>query len=296
MARAWRGDKEIQPHSGETVASWARRLVNEEILQQLLAPALNGIYAGDPECLSASMVLGGFFKPALKRGELKGSVAPQNGMGQLLTALVQDLKASGAKIQLESEISQTVLKGREPIVLCGSAESSAHILQSEYPKVSELLLHCEYLPVATATLFFEKSGQDQEGFGCLFPKEQRFNSLGVLFNECIFAGRSKVRSETWILGGKLNADITRLNPDGILKSILQDRERFSAATSKPLHHVMKVWPKALPHCTVEWEKSLSLIPEMPNIHLHGNYLGDLGLTRILERSKALAQEIQRRYG
>ena len=82
----------VMPRAGESIAEWGERFGGEEFVERLLAPALQGIYAGDPERLSAVLVLQTLIGEKPPKGELKGSVAPVHGMGSLIQTLTQFLK------------------------------------------------------------------------------------------------------------------------------------------------------------------------------------------------------------
>jgi oxygen-dependent protoporphyrinogen oxidase len=52
------------------------------------------------------------------------------------------------------------------------------------------------------------------------------------------------------------------------------------------------WKNALPLYDVELEKVLRDLKKLPkDLYLHGNYMGGIGLSKILDRSKELAEEI-----
>ena len=48
----------LRPRQFETIADWGRRVIGPGATDYLLTPALGGIYAGDPERLSASLIFG----------------------------------------------------------------------------------------------------------------------------------------------------------------------------------------------------------------------------------------------
>jgi len=268
-----------KPHPQESVQSWAERCVNKEFADRLIGPALQGVYAGDPTQLSATLVLRFLFE---KRRH-KGSVAPVAGMGACLTALAQYLKNKGVPIYLS-----TNYKGgtQSPVALCTSAWQAAEV---DTP-LSAQLAQCESVPLISATCFFKPDSHDLKGFGCLFPKEQGFSALGVLFNSSIFAERSPMRSETWIFSQK------DLSDEQILKLIDEDRTRLRRTKSTPsISAKISRYPRALPHYTVKWERTLRQLTPPKNLFLHGNYLGHLGLSQILTRSRQLAQEIKDTY-
>src|SRR5260370_13197550 len=88
----------LRPLPFETIVDWGRRVIGAAATEFFLAPALGGIYAGDPERLSASLVFGQSVLPAHLqttrplRPKLRGTVAPPRGMQQLIDGLCEYLK------------------------------------------------------------------------------------------------------------------------------------------------------------------------------------------------------------
>jgi len=281
-----------QPLPEETIQQWAERTVDQQFANRLLAPALRGVYAGDSYRLSASLTVA----PLLSAGKKsRGSVAPQDGMGQLIIALSEYLVSEGVRFEYGQKFGLDS-EPRTPTVLATSAWAAGEILATAYPELSQQLGRCESLPLISVTAFFPHQEGELKGFGCLFPEAQGFRSLGVLFNDCIFEGRSKLRSETWIFGGALNPAVMELSDEQLKANLLTDREHLMNKATSPLSLHITRWPRALPHYTVDWEKSLRELNVPAPLYLHGNYLGDLGLARILKRSKSLALTIRNQYG
>jgi oxygen-dependent protoporphyrinogen oxidase len=133
------------------------------------------------------------------------------------------------------------------------------------------------------------------GCGCLFPRDQGFRARGVLMNDAIFAGRSDYRSETWILGGALDRVIVNRSDDEIAAIVATDHERFTGRQETPLGLTITRWPNALPHYDLTLEKALAELPshldQAAPLVLSGNYLGGIGLAKVLDRSAAAVQEM-----
>ncbi|MBX3022662.1 MAG: FAD-dependent oxidoreductase [Bdellovibrionales bacterium] len=291
------GNKDLVPMEGESIAEWARRFAGPDFEQRLLSPALQGIYAGDPENMSALLILGKIFADRPAKGRWKGSVAPEGGMGALVKALEAWLEERGVKIHYGSQFAFSEPLS-EPVVLATSAWSAATLLKATHPHEARLLETCESLPLVTTTCFFEPQHSDLKGFGCLFPRSQQFRALGVLFNASVFEKRSSVRSETWILGGASQRNSVDLSDEQILEAIQADRSRLNKGTAvaAPLDYKITRWPRAIPHYTLAWERTLLALNPKPPLFLHGNYLGEIGLSRIYSRSRRLAQQIKEMYG
>ena len=282
----------LRPQSFETIAGWGQRVIGTEATEYLLAPALAGIYAGDPQRLSASLI----FRRAPLADELRvtppsppklrGTVAPPEGMQQLIDGLCTYLRQAGVEFSLNH--SARAQPG-EPVVVCTSAGGAAECLSDISPELSKQLASIEMLPLITATCFYSSQPENLNGFGCLFPRGQGFRSLGVLLNTCIFDRRGPAHSETWILGGALDRDVLQLDDCALHKLIAEERQRLYQRHDEPLAIHLTRWPQALPHYSTELERLLTTLPSLPpEVGLVGNYLGRIGLTAIIERAAQVA--------
>ena len=179
------------------------------------------------------------------------------------------------------------------VIVCTSAKEASELLRSVAPDVSRQLARIEMLPLVTATCFFDRNPGQIKGFGCLFPRGQGFRSLGVLFNDCIFANRSQLRSETWILGGALDREVIDLDDKALKELLVNEHERLTGLRHEHLIEAkITRWHSALPHYTTELELILDHLAVLPSeISLVGNYLGEIGLARIVSRAKRVARRI-----
>ena len=92
----------------------------------------------------------------------------------------------------------------------------------------------------------------------------------------------------------MDADVVDLSDKAFAKIIADERERFYGERNEPLEVRITRWPNALPHYSIELEKNLTTLPAPPeNVWLVGNYLGRIGLAKILERAAAAADDLQR---
>ncbi|HEV2904020.1 MAG TPA: FAD-dependent oxidoreductase, partial [Pyrinomonadaceae bacterium] len=265
----------FRPQPFETIANWGARVLGKGATEFLLSPALSGIYAGDPNRLSASLIFGRANLPdhlktyGPQKAKVRGTVAPPNGMQQLIDGLVDYLNHKGVEISF-SEV--TPPNGSEPTVVCLSASAAADYLANASPELAHGLARTEMLSLLTATCFFDKDAAALKGFGCLFPQDQGFRARGVLFNDYIFEGRGPAHSETWIFGGALDPETANLNDEEITSTILADRARFYRQQDNPLAVHIKRWPNALPHYSIDLESTLVKLPEPPpNTAVVGNY-------------------------
>ncbi|HEX5702087.1 MAG TPA: FAD-dependent oxidoreductase [Pyrinomonadaceae bacterium] len=289
----------LRPQPFETIAAWGARVPGKGATEYLLIPALGGIYAGDPDRLSASLIFGRANLPdhlqtyRPQKARTRGTVAPPNGMQQLIDGLVDYLRQRGAEINF----SETVpFNDSDPTVVCLSASAAAAYLAKASPRLAQELARIEMLSLVTATCFFRQEAATLKGFGCLFPLDQNFRARGVLFNDCIFEGRGPAHSETWIYGGALDPDAVNLDDEELTKTILADRTGFYQQEDRPLAVHIKRWPNALPHYSVDLERTLMKLPNPPsNIALVGNYLGRIGLAKIFERGAYVVDNVVKNW-
>jgi oxygen-dependent protoporphyrinogen oxidase len=180
------------------------------------------------------------------------------------------------------------------VVLATSASAAAELLKSYAPDVSALLNRVRMSSLISTTVFFDKAQTKYKGFGCLIPRGLNLRTLGVLMPPYIFAGRDKTYNETWIMGGSNNQDLLDLNDQALLGFIGTERKRLFKRQDGILDAKINRWNKALPMYDLELEKVQNELAQakLPaGLFLHGNYLSGIGLSKILERSERLSEEI-----
>jgi oxygen-dependent protoporphyrinogen oxidase len=228
------------------------------------------------------------------KGKTKhGLISPQGGMQSLVDQLTAYLRSKGVVFHFSQQypvLTSELLT--IPHVIATSPLGAAELLKNMATSTSRLLNQVEMLPVVSATLFFKRSEGDLPGFGCLFPITEKIRALGVLFTSSMFREKSPNRAETWILGGfQSDFDMNRSDQQ-MAEGIVQIRKKiFPKSTGSMLGYHIQKWPNGIPHYTVELEKIVSQLVVPQNVFLMGNYLGGIGLSKILEKSKALPFEI-----
>jgi protoporphyrinogen/coproporphyrinogen III oxidase len=289
-------ERQRAPRPEETIWAWGLRVLGPSATEYLLAPALQGIYAGDPKRMSANLILARFFDKKThkqKRARLKGTVAPKGGMGEFIQKLREYLHLKGVVFRFDEAWTGDGDDLAHPHILCVPMKEAGRLSGVKFFETAETL------PLISATVFYEREPACLKGFGCLFPQDSGIRALGVLFNDQIFSGRSDYRSETWIMGGASDKLVASMREDETLALIAQCREKLVGYRSTPIGFFIQKWSEALPHYTIElerflnesWQGSLKAELERKNIYLAGNYLGSIGLNRILESVNGLTATI-----
>jgi Protoporphyrinogen oxidase len=283
--------KALKPLPTQTLRHWGEKHLGKGAVDYLLEPAMQGIYAAESKSLSSSLILGPMFQAKKKKKSYKGMLTGPQGMQDLVDKLEERCRDKGVKIFLNSEISLEALKG-QTVIIATSMRAASDIVAPRSKELSHLLSTLPTTSLLSAKLFFKESQEKYKGFGVLIPRKEGYKSLGVLFNSFIFAGRNKSYNETWILTG--SHDLFQSVDSEILKLIAEERFKLLGLKDALLDYRLDRWENALPLYGIELEQALqniSSLEKAAELRLHGNYLGGIGLSKILERSEALAKEI-----
>ncbi len=284
----------LRPQPGETLQSWALKIIGKTPSQFVLEPALQGIYANELADLSASLILSPLFRRKKKNKKYRGLMTGSGGMQDVVNGLERVLREKGVRIHLNSAPQLELLLG--PVVLALPASGAAAMTSRKYPALSKMLGRIRMSTLVSATLFFDKPQKKYLGFGCLIPRGLGLQSLGVLMNSSIFNGRDQTYNETWILGGKNAGSLLSYSDISLLNLIESEREQILGSKSPILGSRIFRWENALPAYDTELEIVLRELELPDDLYLHGNYLAGIGLSKILERSQLLANELNKNYG
>ena len=267
-----RANPKYKPAPFETVSDWGLRVFKTPIfVNQLLGPALQGVYAQCPDHLSASLSLKSLFDK--QRIKTEGSFAPTNGMSEFFDL---GLKFFASKSNFKLHLNSP----REP------KDLDTGLIIDTRPDYKSV----KYLSVTSVTLIFNEKDRPQfQGFGCLFAGEKKI--LGVLFNSDIFEGRSSegLFSETWIVVEDYKDDRETVD------DVLSFRQTVFKSSAAPVFYKVNPWPMGIPNYDTQHERFLqndfkveTSLQDRKLVKI-ANYTGDIGLNKILEKTVCLAQ-------
>jgi oxygen-dependent protoporphyrinogen oxidase len=276
-----------RPRPLETVDAWGARVLGRRAARWLLEPTLQGVYAGDPARLSASLVMGPQERPS--GSAPRGVVAPAGGMQQLVDALACRLRTRGVSIRLNTPAH---LDGSTPTVVCTSARDAAECLREVAPAASRALSSIDMLPLVRVTAFYADGETPQRGRGILFPRGGDVRALGVLINCNVFPGRNGRYSESWIYGGAADRDIVHLSDADLGAVMDRDREVSCRRDVAPVARFVHRWCAALPHYDVQLESVRASGFDLPRgVFLVGNYVEGIGVRMLIEQAAAVAARV-----
>lgn len=269
----------------ESVAEWGRRVAGEAATEWLIEPAMQGIYAAPATELSAAVLFN-----ARTRGR-REMMSPARGMGEFVLRLHDLLASRGVRFEFNRAVDG--LDAHVPTIVATDAHAAARLLRDRAPGLAAHLARIRVAPLATVTMFFEPHPDDVRGFGVLFPERSGVAALGVLFNADIFAGRSRVRSETWIVGDR-GRGLTALPDAPLLDLLAHDRYKSCGRHQSPLSLHITRWPQAIPvydRAIADLQLMLDALPA--GLALAGNYLGRIGVAALLSKAEDAAARLLR---
>ena len=211
-------------------------------------------------------------------------------MGELIDGLYEQLRGRGVTFSFNEPAVD--VDSRVPTAICTSAPVAARLVAAHAPRVAAALQRIRMVSLVTVTAFFEPRPDDLHGFGVLFPRSCGIRALGVLFNDEIFPGRSALRSETWIYGDSSPAALP-CGGEPIRRQLAADRFEFTCRRDPPVACYATVHTEALPLYDAAVLDAIRAIGELPaSLALAGNYLGRLGVSRLLDGAAEAADRLR----
>jgi protoporphyrinogen/coproporphyrinogen III oxidase len=292
------------PAGEESVAGFARRKFGEDLLENLVAPFISGVYAGDPEWLSlksafpmlhrleeeSGSVIRGAFKSRGKGPRYRASLCNfRDGLARLTGALARAL-GDCAKPNAEVAMIRGAASGEsrgfnvalskggaiEPlrvsaIVMATPTEPSARLLGGIDARFAEALARVEYAPVAQVSAGYkladigEPKVRNEGGFGFLVPRSEGLRSLGTVWNSFLFPGRAPESPEKM-------ASFTTFLGGATDRAISKcATEEISATAHAEVSRVLQIRGRPVTQRVSQWQRAL------PQYNLgHGETVRSLG--------------------
>ncbi|MBW2260826.1 MAG: protoporphyrinogen oxidase [Deltaproteobacteria bacterium] len=280
--RTTRGDE------SDSAARFFERRFGPEAARVLAGAFISGIYAGDPETLSApaafplfwgfekqhgGMIRGGvsLMRERRRRRRALGAAAPprrkglfslRGGMGTMSRAaadVLGDRLELGAAVDAVArdgdgwrvEVGGRTLSCRR-LVMAAPPHRAAPLFEPVNQRLGEVLASVTLAPVAMVHMCYEKrAAQIPDAFGFLVPRGEGFRTLGVLFPSRMFADRAPDGGDllTGFVGGMLDRDALELDDGDLLDTVLGDLERLVGLDRRPDHVRVLRYAAAIPQLT-----------------------------------------------
>ncbi len=282
----------------DTAAVFFERRFGPEGARVLAGAFISGVYAGDPEKLSApaafplfwefeqeagSMIRGALRLKRRRRAERKARGLPardprrglfslRRGLGQLSEGVAERL---GERCRTSARVGTVARDGggfavetdgktfRAPrLVLAVPPASAARLAERLDPEMAQPLAAIPMAPVAVVHLGFSGSlAQVPDGFGFLAPRGEGVRTLGVLFPSRLFDGRAPAEGDllSGFVGGMLDPGALDLDDAALCSIVRGDLERLVGLRAKPTLVKVVRYPQAIPQLTLGHLKRMERI-------------------------------------
>ena len=326
----------------ECLASFAVRRFGKQAFDHLIQPLVSGIYTADPEKLSMQATLSRFVSMERKHGSLIAAArfqsspqeqainkiafadqaasgarydlfrAPQNGMGQLVEWIVQDLgdvqvfKQSGVTQvhQVDERWNVEFRSGASPrsfdalIVATGAGEGSRLLSEVNDDLASELA-SIEAASCAIVVLGFDAKQFETEfrGYGIVIPACLRRKMIAASFSSNKFAGRApdgKVLVRCFV-GGALQSELVDLSDEELQAISVHELDRMLGIRGKPEMGRVIRWRNSMPQYHIGHQDRIRKIEQwvggQPGLELAGNSYNGVGIPVCLDSGIRAAKNI-----
>jgi oxygen-dependent protoporphyrinogen oxidase len=308
----------------ESLADFARRHLGKSATCIAVDAVQSGIFAGDPERLSAwafpklvelerahrSLVLGMLREQKARRRAGQSTKHPSlatfdRGLSTLIDALVARLGSRARARQPVERLERTASGWRvhaterfeaDRVVLTTPGPSTARLVALLSAEAASELEAIPYAPIAVVQLAFAQSALPAplRGFGFLAPETEGRRLLGAIFASAIFPFRAPEGQAlvTCMIGGARHPERLELD-DAALHRLATDELTGALGLREPARLLAVTrWPRAIPQYVVGHRARVARIEKalaaLPGLHLAGNLLHGVGLNDCVRTSARLA--------
>jgi oxygen-dependent protoporphyrinogen oxidase len=278
------------PEFDESVSAFVRRKFGASLLDNLVAPFVSGVHAGDPEQLSLRAAFpqihewektyGSVLRGAIKQmrqkpkdgGGRPGLVSFPRGVGSLLDALRVQLGTivhsgvsvvsvthcdvrSGARFTLElerGEHRETI--AASAVVIATEPYAAANLLRPISLEFEELLEPIAMVPMAMVAAGYRRKavGHPLDGFGFLVPRNEGLRTLGTVWNSSLFPGRAPQGHVTMtsFVGGATDPGITTRPEEQIAAAVHEELAKVLQIRERPVVQRVQRYKRALPQYNI----------------------------------------------
>jgi len=276
-----------------SLEDFIRSHFGQEIVNYALNPFVSGVYAGNPQKLSAryafprlweiershgSLLRGqrAIAKARRTRGEPKpGIISFAHGLETLPQTLASRLPSGVLTLNARLE---GLVPGPHWNVIWNDGQMAhtesfdAVIAALPAPALASLRLGplaerplagldtIEHPPVASLFLGYRRDDVTHplDGFGLLVPAVENRSILGVLFSSSLFPGRAPEGhvALTVLVGGTRQPEVAGLSAERLLNRIRPDLVELLGIKGEPVFSRHTFWPRAIPQYTLGYERHL----------------------------------------
>jgi oxygen-dependent protoporphyrinogen oxidase len=267
-----------------SVADFFKSFLTTHFVNNLLSPALSGIYALPAEKIHfkslfkhqiTSKTYIGFFIEFIKNRSSKGkSISFEKGMSEFIKGLSKDINITfNSNIEIDSHVNT---------IVCTEAFNAGKIIEKDLPIHAQILKSIEYIGLQTTTLFTSQPiVWLKNSFGVLFPFHGPYQINGILVNHEIFKRKNLKNYYSYTIINQLNSNIRASDE---LKKVVPD--------IKIEYDIKTKWEKAIPCYNLNRYEQINKLFKLDynqNISFMGNYINGISIREINSLAKLFAQ-------
>lgn len=321
----------------ETVADFVRRRLGPEVLDYAVDPIVGGIFAADPERTAlraafpklhaieqrwaawprrppADVPAAGVpaQRPARRRGPAR-SFSFVGGLQQLTDTLAAaigrvsfDVPVTGIEprtgggwwVQARGG-GQTERWRAQHLVLAVPAATASMLLRPWAADAAQALAAIDYAPMATVATAYRRTdvAHPLDGFGCLVPRREGRQVLGVLFSNRMFPDRAPADTVllTAFVGGMRQPELTQLPEPELIARVHAEQTALLGLSGRPLWSSVTHWPHALPQYTLGHLDRIARVAAaeaaLPGLRLCGNWRGGVSIADCVHNGLSLGASL-----
>ncbi len=314
----------------ESLASFVRRRMGQEVLDWLAQPLLAGIYAADPEKLSLQATFPLFIELEKKYGSVLLGLTKQkdetllasgaryslfmtfkNGMESLIHRLVERL--DGVSLQTgtpakhlrksdagwEIQLRDGKVLQANTVCLALPSHQSANLLELQNKALAEELRAIPYASSITLNLAFDAGSLQHplDGAGFVTPAAERDVPIACTFVHQKFSGRAPAGSALLraFVGGDAARTLMERDEKDVAAFVLEELSPLLGITRKPRWTAMERWPQTMPQYTLGHLQRILKIEEtalgLPGLALAGNWQYGVGIPDCIRSAERAADAL-----
>lgn len=308
----------------ESVRGFFSRRVGPEIAERFVAPFISGIFAGDPDRLSATAAF-----PSLVDGEreygsivgwairgrksrpkgpgVRGLLSFRDGLDTLPRAIAAHLGGrveTGAAVRAVApagdrwtvDTSRGMIAANRIVLACPAGEA-ARLVSDFAPEASAALQEIPQPPVAVLHFTWPTSALPTplHGFGHLVVRAPGLRVLGAVWSSSLFAGRAPEGHEliTAFAGGTIDPDAARLPDLDLVAQAAGELRSLLRAHTDPRLVSLTRWPQAIPQYEIghpaRIEKLSRAEAKWKGLTFLGAYRGGISVGDVIKGAVAMGE-------
>lgn len=293
---------------GDLVAARLGRQVHD----RLVDPLFGGIHAGPSKDLSVRATAPQLAAAASARSLMRGVRAERGdqakpsfhslrgGLGQLVDRLVEELRAGGAIIHLESPVQSVPVEGADATIVATPAHVTAGLVATASPDAAAELRSIDHASVSVTVLAYPASAfpEPPDGSGFLVPQSEDH-----LITACSFA------SSKWPHWAEPNEVVLRVSAGRfgderalemkdveLVQRLHNELVEVLHLTEAPIRARVTRWVEAFPqyrvgHIERVASMEAALRRDLPGVEVVGAAYRGLGITTCITQGRAAARRV-----